>query len=186
MVPPSLAVVPLIPVAPVTVPSRTASSFTAGIIKREVRCAVLKLAERERTSKHRLGRVFRLRTVRVAGGVVLVFAVWVAFSIGQALLAPNGGSVSSKLSEWARDHYLGPVVTFGEWLTYNPPKVGGKPSFSLAVPSAGPAQYARVRGFQPIIPQRLNSPAGAPLPGEGVWRVLETVNSEPAIFGTFL
>ncbi len=115
-----------------------------------------------------------------------MFCCWLAFSVGQALAAPNGGSASSKLAEWARDHYLGPVVTFGEWLTYNPPKVGGKPSFSLAVPSTGPAQYARVRGFQPIIPQRLNSPAGPPLPGEGVWRVLETVNSEPAIFGTFL
>src|ERR1700733_8143576 len=180
MVPPSLAVVPLIPVAPVTVPSRTASSFTAGIIKREVRCAVLKLAERERTSKHRLGRVFRLRTVRVAGGVVLVFAVWVAFSIGQALLAPNGGSVSSKLSEWARDHYLGPVVTFGEWLTYNPPKVGGKPSFSLAIPSseavapssrsAKSVDKAKASGFQPVVPGTLAPLAGKPLPGEGQWR----------------
>jgi hypothetical protein len=136
--------------------------------------------------KHRIRRLLRLRTVRVILALVAVFCCWLAFSIGQALAAPGGGSMSSKLSEWARDHYLGPVVTFGEWLTYNPPKVGGKPSFSLAVPSAGPAQYARVRGFQPIIPQRLNSPAGTPLPGEGVWRVLETVNKEPAIFGTFL
>jgi len=30
-------------------------------------------------------------------------------------------------------HYLGPVVTFGEWLSYQPPKAGGRPSFSLAV-----------------------------------------------------
>ena len=69
------------------------------------------------------------------GVLFLVVLFWVAFSIGQALLAPNGGSMSSKLAEWARGHYLGPVVTFGEWLTYDPPKVGGKPSFSLAVPS---------------------------------------------------
>ena len=97
---------------------------------------MLKRNGRGQTRKHRLRRFFRLRTVRVAGVLVLVFLVWVAFSIGQALLAPNGGSMSSKLAEWARDHYLGPVVTFGEWLTYNPPKVGGKPSFSLAVPSS--------------------------------------------------
>ncbi len=136
--------------------------------------------------KHRIRRLLRLRTVRVILVLVAVFCCWLAFSVGQALAAPNGGSASSKLAEWARDHYLGPVVTFGEWLTYNPPKVGGKPSFSLAVPSTGPAQFARVRGFQPIIPQRLNSPAGPPLPGEGVWRVLETVKNQPAIFGTFL
>jgi hypothetical protein len=136
--------------------------------------------------RRRIRRLLRLRTVRVILALIAVGCCWLAFSVGQALAAPGGGSASAKLAEWARDHYLGPVVTFGEWLTYNPPKVGGKPSFSLAVPSAGPAQYARVRGFQPIIPQRLNSPAGAPLPGEGVWRVLETVNSQPAIFGTFL
>jgi Phosphodiester glycosidase len=140
----------------------------------------------QRRRRHRIRRLLRLRTVRVILALLAVVCCWLAFSVGQALAAPGGGSASAKLAEWARDHYLGPVVTFGEWLTYNPPKVGGKPSFSLAVPSAGPAQYARVRGFQPIIPQRLNSPAGAPLPGEGAWRVLETVNSEPAIFGTFL
>ncbi|MGH3199134.1 MAG: phosphodiester glycosidase family protein [Streptosporangiaceae bacterium] len=117
-----------------------------------------------------------------------MFCVWVAFSVGQALTAPGGGSTSSKLAEWARDHYLGPVVTFGEWLTYQPPKVGGKPGFSLAAPSgAQPSKkYKAVRGFVPNIPAKLSSPAGRPLPGEGAWRVLETVKGEPAMFGTFL
>jgi hypothetical protein len=125
--------------------------------------------------------------VRVIVALIAVFCCWLAFSIGQALTAPGGGSLSSKLAEWARDHYLGPVVTFGEWLSYTPPKVGGKPSFSLALPPAPPPKYLHSQpGFQPIIPQRLSSPAGAPLPGEGAWRVLETVNGEPAIFGTFL
>jgi len=154
---------------------------------------------RDRVKKHRLRRFFRLKTVRAIVVLLLVFFVWVAFSVGQALLAPNGGSTSSKLAEWARDHYLGPVVTFGEWLTYNPPKVGGKPSFSLAVPSgeaapatAGPSQSAKpgdgseAHGLQPIVPATLASLAGKPLPGEGQWRVLEKVNGEPAVFGTFL
>src|SRR6202023_815945 len=102
------------------------------------------------------------------------------------LTAPGGGSASSKLAEWARDHYLGPVVTFGEWLTYQPPKVGGTPGSSLAVPSTAPTKYPRTKTFQPIIPQQLTSPAGAPLKGEGQWRVLETVKGQPAMFGTFL
>jgi hypothetical protein len=127
-----------------------------------------------------------LRTVRVILALIVVFCIWVAFSVGQALTAPGGGSMSSKLAEWARDHYLGPVVTFGEWLTYQPPKVGGKPGFSLAAPSSAPKKYKTVHGFVPNIPEKLSSPAGTPLPGEGVWRVLETVNGEPAIFGTFL
>jgi len=106
--------------------------------------------------------------------------------VGQALTAPGGGSTAAKLAEWARDHYLGPVVTFGEWISYNPPKVGGKPGFSLAVPSSTATHYKKTRSFQPNIPLKLTSPAGQPLPGEGRWRLLETVKNEPAIFSTFL
>jgi hypothetical protein len=138
-------------------------------------------------------RTVRRPTVRVIGAVIALLLCWCAFSVGQALAAPNGGSMSSKLAEWARDHYLGPVVTFGEWISYSPPKVGGKPSFSLAAPGAAPATAPaqpkakpKKHGFQPIIPGRLSSPAGAPLPGEGVWRVLEEVKGQPAMFGTFL
>jgi Phosphodiester glycosidase len=134
----------------------------------------------------RIRRLLRRRTVRVILALIVVFCCWLAFSVGQALAAPNGGSLSSKLAEWARDHYLGPVVTFGEWVSYQPPKVGGKPGFSLAVPKAAPTKYKHVKGFQPIIPQRLTSPAGTPLAGEGQWRVLETVKGQPAVFGTLL
>jgi hypothetical protein len=157
---------------------------------------MLKRNRVERTKNHRLRRFFRSRTVRALGVLVVVFFVWVAFSVGQALAAPNGGSSASKLAEWARGHHLGPVVTFGEWMTYNPPKAGGKPSFSLAVPSgeaaarsqksAGSGNNAKAHEFQPVIPAGLASLAGNPLPGEGQWRVLEKVHGEPAVFGTFL
>ena len=133
-------------------------------------------------------RFFRLRTVRVILVLIAVFLCWVGFSVGQALAAPGGGSTAAKLAEWARDHYLGPVVTFGEWISYNPPKTGGKPGFSLAAPSGeAPAKtYRHVHGFVPNIPHKLASPAGHALAGEGAWRVLETVKGSPAIFGTFL
>jgi hypothetical protein len=154
---------------------------------------MLKRDGRHQAKQRRLRGIFRLRTVRVIGVVVLMLFVWVAFSVGQALEVPNGGSTSSKLAEWARDHYLGPVVTFGEWLTYNPPKVGGKPAFSLAVPSGAAATTPAASGIkakphmlQPDIPATLASLAGKALPGEGQWRVLEKVKGEPAVFGTFL
>ena len=146
-------------------------------------------------SRRRRGRIRRLlrnRVVRVILALIAALCVWAAFSIGQALTAPGGGSTSSKLAEWARDHYLGPVVTFGEWVTYSPPKVGGTPGFSLAAPSgsAAPVQagttQTHAQGFKPIIPARLSSPAGAPPRGEGAWRVLETVKGQPAMFGTYL
>ena len=117
--------------------------------------------------------------------VLLAFCCWLAFSVGQALTAPGGGDLSSRLAEWARDHYLGPVVTFGEWLTYEPPKVGGQPEFSLTEPQ-GRLKLDHERGFTPYIPKRLASPAGNPLPGEGEWRLVESVHGAPAIFTTFL
>jgi hypothetical protein len=116
---------------------------------------------------------------------LLAVCCWLAFSVGQALTAPGGGDLSSRLAEWARDHYLGPVVTFGEWLTYEPPKVGGKPQFSLAEPQ-DKMRLAHDKGFTPDIPERLSSPASPPLPGEGEWRLVESVHGEPAIFTTFL
>ena len=143
---------------------------------------------RRRRGHGRIRRFFRLRTVRVILALVAVFFCWVAFSVGQALTAPGGGSTSAKLAEWARDHYLGPVVTFGEWISYSPPKTGGKPSFSLTAPggSAPTKEVKHPHGFVPYIPPKLSSPAGHALPGEGAWRVLETVKGYPAIFGTFL
>ena len=144
-------------------------------------------------SKGRFRRFTRRPTVRVIGALIGVFLVWVCFSVGQALTAPNGNSTSEKLAEWARDHYLGPVVTFGEWVTYQPPKVGGKPAFSLTVPrgegavsAASAKAKAKADAFKPIVPATLSSLAGNPLPGEGQWRVLERVKGEPAVFGTFL
>jgi hypothetical protein len=140
----------------------------------------------------RIRRLLRHRAVRAGLALIAILFCWAAFSVGQALTAAGGGSTSSRLAEWARDHYLGPVVTFGEWLAYSPPKVGGTPGFSFAAPPSSLATAkasttrSRAHVFQPIIPARLSSPAGAPLPGEGGWRVLETVNGQPAVFGTYL
>jgi hypothetical protein len=143
----------------------------------------------------RTRRVFRRRSVRVVSAVVGLFLVWVMFSVGQAAVKNNGQGMGANVAEWARDHYLGPVVTFGEWLSYNPPPKGGKPSFSLAVPSgeavtpakapAGNAKNTK-KAFVPDIPATLKSLAGTPIPGEGQWRVVDKVNGEPAILATFL
>jgi hypothetical protein len=77
------------------------------------------------------------------------------------------------------------VVTFGEWLTYQPPKVGGKPPFSLSAPSPKPV-LAHRKGFVPDVPRALSPFASPALPGEGVWRLTEAVHGEPAVYVTFL
>ena len=139
-----------------------------------------------RPRKRRVRRFFRRPTVRVISGLLLIGFCWVCFSVGQAISAPNGGSMSSKLAEWARDHYLGPVVTFGEWLTYQPPKVGGKPQFSLADPQPTKVKFKHVKGFRPDIPKALVTFARPALPGEGEWRLQETIKGQPAVYTTFL
>ena len=140
-----------------------------------------------------LHRLFAHRSVQVVLAIFVVFVCWVAFSVGQALTAPGNTNTSTRLAEWARDHYLGPVVTFGEWVTYQAPKVGGKPKFSLTAPSA-PAKAGRpyptpkssAATITPDVPAQLSSPAGSPLPGEGQWRALASVHGIPAIYGTYL
>jgi len=140
----------------------------------------------------RTRRFFRRPSVRVVSALIGVFIIWVGFSAGQATFQSNGQGAAANLAEWARNHYLGPVVTFGEWLSYNPPKVGGAPSMSLAVPkgeqvtpvTAKPSSHHAE--FVPDIPAALTSLAGKPISGEGQWRVVEKVNGEPAILTTFL
>ena len=136
-----------------------------------------------------LRRLLSHRSVQVVLVALIIFLGWVGWSVGQALMAPGNGTVSTRLAEWARDHYLGPVVTLGEWLTYQAPKVGGKPQFSLTAPTTGSGGTAPKQGaasITPIVPAQLSSPAGAPLAGEGQWRVLASVNGVPAIYGTYL
>lgn len=64
------------------------------------------------------------RWVRITLALLVAFCLWVSWSVGHALTVPGGGTMSERLAEWARDHYLGPVVTLGEYLTYKPPRVG--------------------------------------------------------------
>jgi Phosphodiester glycosidase len=143
----------------------------------------------------RTRRFFRRPTVRVISAVLVVFLAWVAFSVGQAATKNNGQGLAANVAEWARDHGLGPVVTFGEYLSYNPPPKGGKPSFSLAVPSGAAvtpssstskAATSKSKGFVPDIPATLKSLAGTSIAGEGQWRVAEKVKGEPAMLTTFL
>jgi hypothetical protein len=139
-----------------------------------------------RGKKHgRVRRLVRRPTVRVILGLILIFFCWVAFSLGQALTANNGLSMSSKLAEWARDHYLGSVVTLMEQLTYTPPQKGGKPGFSLSDPQ-GNLKFKHVHGFKPDVPKNLTPFATPALAGEGAWRLQETVRGEPALFTTFM
>jgi hypothetical protein len=153
-----------------------------------------------------------LRTVLA---LVTTFVFVTGWSLGHALTATGGGTVPERVAEWARSHYLGPVVTFGEWLTYNPPKKGGNPNVSFNKlggttvahqacgekgkkgtgktargKAAGKGAHAHCKkvhhGLTPVIPVNLGSMAGKPLAGEGQWRVVETIHGVPAVFKTYI
>jgi hypothetical protein len=140
---------------------------------------------------------------RVTAAVLVALFVWVSWSLGHALTAAGGGTVSERAAEWARGHELGSLVTFGEWASYQAPKVGGRPSFSLGgrggtAPRARPGAVARTSGrtgpkapkatASPAfaVPAALSSPAGRPLAGEGQWRSLYAIGGVPAIYATYL
>jgi len=119
--------------------------------------------------------------------LVATFAIIVGWSVTHALTYPGGGTVAERMAEWARSHYLGPLVTFGEWLTYKAPKAGGKPNVSFNKLGGHIVHKKKhYHGLAPIIPANLGSPAGKPLPGEGVWRAAVSVKGVPAVFKTYV
>jgi len=119
--------------------------------------------------------------------VLAAFLLITGWSIGHALSVPAGGTFSQRMAEWARSHSLGPLVTFGEWLTYQKPKAGGRPGVSFnKLGGQAVHKEKRYQGLAPVIPARLGSPAGRPLPGEGVWKVAVSVKGVPAVFKTYV
>lgn len=128
--------------------------------------------------------------MRVVAAIVAAFLLVTGWSVGHALTVPGGGTFSERLAEWARTHYLGPAVTFGEWLTYTAPKRGGNPTIAFNKQGGKAVQATKQsthhQGFVPIIPPRVASPAGKPLPGEGVWRVAVSVHGHPALLKTYV
>ena len=183
---------PLVP-APAPLPKRETDAQPQAAQAAEEPVPAPAAARKRKVRLRRTRRFFRRPTVRVVSALLGVFVIWVGFSAGQATFQNNGQGAAANLAEWARNHYLGPVVTFGEWLSYNPPKVGGKPTMSLAVPKGeqlSPATATKAKDkrkeFVPDIPGTLTSLAGKPITGEGQWRVVEKVNREPALLTTFL
>ena len=145
------------------------------------------------------------RPFRIARALVLVFLLWLTWSLGGYLVAPGGDSVVARVAEWARDNHLGAVVSALEAAQYSahPPQVGGTPTIALKPPGVAVAPRAPAAPSTPtpstpapstpapltpayVYPARLVSPAGAPLPDEGTWQTLARVGGVPAVVGAYL
>ena len=132
----------------------------------------------------------RRRFLVVLGLAFAAFCVWLAFSLGGALMNPAlGSSFSSRFSEWAREHGGASIVNWveKEWYSHHQPPVGGKPpAGAIQVPHAstattpsGPAHLPPPTAIRPI--------AQPAIPGEGQWSPAgRLVAGIPAIYETTL
>ena len=103
----------------------------------------------------------------------------------RAVINPaNGTSFIARSAEWARGHGFAAIVSWAEVELYklDPPKTGGTPAVgSFARGATAPVTLASALPA----PARLPSPAGAWLPGEGVWHAAgRSVLGVPAVYTT--
>lgn len=138
---------------------------------------------RGRPKEHRTARV-----VRDLAGVLAGLMLIAGIELAVALLTPSQDSVLARGAEWARSRGLGDLVSAAEWTAYqfNPPQEGGAPA---AIPADGPpggypGRHNAGSGGCPTA--ALASPAANPLPNEGVWQPIETVQKNPVIFAAFV
>jgi hypothetical protein len=120
---------------------------------------------------------------------IVVFLIYVAATLFFALLNPSyGSSLSTRASQWGRQHGLASVVRWGanEAYHWDLPKKGGAP------PAGSFGTGAATKTFQsPLVlapPANIVSPVTPSLPGEGVWHVAgrTTANGIPTMYEAFV
>ncbi len=143
-----------------------------------------------RRSSHQRRKFRRRRVFTVILAVLAVFAIWVGFSLGGALLNPaNGSSVGARAAEWFRGHGAASVVNWveNEWYSHHPPPVGGKPppgaihqpKVGTRVIASGPAHLPPPAPMTPI--------AKPAIAGEGQWSAVgRRIDGIPAVYETTL
>ena len=135
---------------------------------------------------------FRRRRILVGVlGVLAIFLVWLAISLGLALTNQSyGSSLSARFAEWGRDHGIGGAVTWAEqqWYALNPPKQGGKPPAD-AFKKKGNGAKAVASTCPDALPKpnTMPTPAQPPQPSEGVWQpVGRLVANCAAVYETYV
>lgn len=128
------------------------------------------------------GRTLRRRRwLAIPAALLAALVLWTSVSLGSALAAPGTDTTAARVAEWARDHYLGGVVTALEQAQYqlNPPKSGGAPDAS-ALDAGGSAAGTGTVRTKTARPATIPSQAGPALAGEGEWRPLYSAKGDTA------
>ena len=140
---------------------------------------------------HRLPRpiYWRRRSFVLFVLAALIFLSYCAATLFFALLNPSyGSSLSTRASQWGRQHGLSSVVNWAanEAYHWDLPKKGGTP------PAGSFGSGALTKTFKsPSVlapPVDIVSPAKDPLPGEGVWHAVgrTTANGIPTMYEAFV
>src|SRR5580692_10005217 len=144
-----------------------------------------------RPHQHRLPRAvyWRRRSIVLFVLAVVVTLAYFAATLFFALLNPSyGSSLSTRASQWGRQHGLSSVVTWaaGEAYHWDLPKQGGTPPAGSF--GTGPLTKTLQTTVALAPPVNIVSPAKTPLPGEGVWHVVgrTTANGIPAMYEAFV
>lgn len=132
---------------------------------------------------------WRRRVIVLLGLATVIVFLYLGVTLAMALSNPSlGVSYSARAAEWGRSNGLGGVVTWfeKEYYKLHPPKKGGRPpagAFGSGSTGSGPESK-----FALPVPTRVPSPAGAWLPGEGVWHPAgrTTANGVPAIYESYV
>ena len=119
----------------------------------------------------------------------ILWVLYLGLTLAVALFNPSYGlSYMARAAEWGRQHSMGAAVTWFETEYYklNPPKVGGAPPTSSF--GSGATAITVRTGSHIAPPTRIPSPAGTPLPGEGVWHAAGRYNAHgtPAVYQAFV
>lgn len=129
--------------------------------------------------------------------VVVIFGLWLSWSLGSALLAPGTDSTMAKGAQWARLHYMGWAVTAAEKVQYEftKPETGGSVSAipTVAPVAATPSATPSATQASPSLPPQSTAPgnilpiASGTVENEGKWQDIKTLpNGQVAIRGTYL
>src|SRR5580704_11792906 len=127
-----------------------------------------------RPHSHRLPRsvYWRRRSIVLLALAIVIALIYLAATLFFALLNPSyGSSLSTRASQWGRQHGLASVVNWGanEAYHWDLPKKGGTP------PAGSFGTGALTKTYKtPIVlapPLDIIPPVKSALPGEGVWHV---------------
>jgi hypothetical protein len=144
-----------------------------------------------RPHAHRLpGPVYwRRRSIVILALAVSTFLGYLAATLLFALLNPSyGASLSTRASQWGRQHGFASVVSWvaKESYHWDLPKKGGAPPAGSFGTGALTKTFTSHSVLAP--PVNIVSPAKHPLPGEGVWHVTgrTTGNGIPTMYEAFV